>query len=199
MPKLKAINLSFNLMKQLGLQIGKKLRDEVFHITWLDLTMNDFDNDTQTVSTIVNGVKKQVKMIYVGLTVQGGQSEALARIMQPKRPPTSFSLNMRNSSLSPKAFDYLGRCMQSADFCLTALNLKFCYLGFDMIKKLADSLKYNKTVVKLDLSNNALTPRVGNYLLECIKPNQYLSEINFHGNRLNDDFAAELAVLLRDN
>ena len=72
MPKLKAINLSFNLMKQLGLQIGKKLRDEVFHITWLDLTMNDFDNDTQTVSTIVNGVKKQVKMIYVGLTVQGG-------------------------------------------------------------------------------------------------------------------------------
>ena len=89
--------------------------------------------------------------------------------------------------------------MQSNDFCLTALNLKFCYLGFDMIKKLADSLKYNKTVVKLDLSNNALTPRVGNYLLECIKPNAYLSEINFHGNRLSDEFAAELAILLKDN
>ena len=46
MPKLKAINLSMNLMKTLGLQIGKKLRDEVQHIQWLDVTMNDFDQDT---------------------------------------------------------------------------------------------------------------------------------------------------------
>ena len=56
-------------MRQLGLQIGKKLRDEVFHLTWIDLTMNEFDNDTQTVNTIVQGLKKQVKMIYIGLTV----------------------------------------------------------------------------------------------------------------------------------
>ena len=44
--KIKAINLSFNNLKTLALQIAKKLRDEVFHITWLDMTMNDFDNDT---------------------------------------------------------------------------------------------------------------------------------------------------------
>ena len=52
-PKIKALDLSFNHMRQLGLQIGKKLKDEVFHLTWLDLTMNDFDNDTQTVNTII--------------------------------------------------------------------------------------------------------------------------------------------------
>ena len=67
--KIKAINLSFNNLKTLALQIAKKLRDEVFHITWLDMTMNDFDNDTQTVNTLINGLKKQFKMIYVGLTV----------------------------------------------------------------------------------------------------------------------------------
>jgi len=44
--KIKAINLSFNNMKALALQIGKKMRDEVSHITWLDMTMNDFDNET---------------------------------------------------------------------------------------------------------------------------------------------------------
>ena len=44
--KIKAIDLSFNNMKALGMQIAKKLRDEVFHITWLDMTMNDFDRDT---------------------------------------------------------------------------------------------------------------------------------------------------------
>jgi len=45
-PKIKAINLSFNHLKQLALQIGKKMRDEVFHINWIDLTMNEFDNET---------------------------------------------------------------------------------------------------------------------------------------------------------
>lgn len=77
-----------------------------------------------------------------------------------------MSLNMRNSRLTTKCFDYMGKCMQSHDFNITALNLKFCFLSFDQIKKLSDSLKYNKTIIKLDLSNNALTPLVGNYLLE---------------------------------
>ena len=43
MTKIKAIDLSFNHMKQLGMQIGRKLRDEITHISWIDLTMNDFD------------------------------------------------------------------------------------------------------------------------------------------------------------
>ena len=51
--KIKAINLSFNSMKTLGLQIGKKMRDEVTHINWIDMTMNDFDNDTATVNMLV--------------------------------------------------------------------------------------------------------------------------------------------------
>ena len=27
----------------MGMQIGRKLRDEITHINWIDLTMNDFD------------------------------------------------------------------------------------------------------------------------------------------------------------
>ena len=41
--KIKCIDLSFNHLKALGMQIAKKLRDEVTHIQWLDMTMNDFD------------------------------------------------------------------------------------------------------------------------------------------------------------
>ena len=93
--------------------------------------MNDFDNDAQTVSMLVSGVKKQLKMIYVGLTVQGIQSDQLVRVMQPKKPATTMSLNMRNSRLSKNCFDYMSKCLQSADFCLTALNLKFCFLQFE--------------------------------------------------------------------
>ena len=88
------------------------MRDEVFHIQWIDLTMNDFDNETQTVSTIINAIKKQTKMIYVGLTVQGNQGDILARgFLTPQKPAYSKSINMRNSRLSLKVFDYMARCM----------------------------------------------------------------------------------------
>lgn len=36
--KVKCIDLSCNSLDRLGAQIGKKLRDEVAHIQWLDLT-----------------------------------------------------------------------------------------------------------------------------------------------------------------
>lgn len=38
--------------------IGKKLKDECSHITWLDLTQNDFDHDVPTIAMIINGLKK---------------------------------------------------------------------------------------------------------------------------------------------
>mmetsp|Transcript_26566 Transcript_26566/g.35531 ORF Transcript_26566/g.35531 Transcript_26566/m.35531 type:complete len:227 (+) Transcript_26566:460-1140(+) len=197
--KIKAIDLSFNNMKTLALQIAKKLKDEVMHITWLDMTMNDFDNETQTVSTLINGLKKQFKIIYVGLTVQNTQSDHLVRILQPRRPAISQSLNMRNSRLSKNCFDYLSKCMMAQEYNLTALNLKFCFLTFDQIKKLSDALRYNKTLVKLDLSNNGLCSPVANYLVDSLRVNIFVSEVNFHGNTLDDEFAFQLAELLQHN
>jgi len=82
---------------------------------------------------------------------------------------------------------------------LTALNLKFCFLNFDQIKKLADCLRFNKTLVKLDLSNNGLCSPVVNYLIEALRVNIYVSELNLHGNNLNDEFAVQFAELLGHN
>lgn len=36
--KITAINLSKNMFKKLALAIGRKLKEECVHITWLDLT-----------------------------------------------------------------------------------------------------------------------------------------------------------------
>ncbi len=110
-----------------------------------------------------------------------------------------MSINMRNSHLTKGCFDYLGKCMQSHDYNLTALNLKFCFLTFDQIKKLADSLRYNKTLCKLDLSNNGLVSPVVNYLVEALRVNIHISEINLHGNNLGDEFAVQFADLLDQN
>lgn len=100
---------------------------------------------------------------------------------------------MRNSKLSKLCFTYLGKCMISNDFNLTALNLKFCFLTFEQIKALSDALRFNKTLVKLDLSNNGLVSPVANYLVDALRVNIYISEVNFHGNTLDDVFAIQLA------
>ena len=40
------------------MMIGKKLKDEVTHIQWLDLTQNQFYNDNTANSTIITGLKR---------------------------------------------------------------------------------------------------------------------------------------------
>jgi Leucine-rich repeat (LRR) protein len=52
------VDLSNNLMKKLGMDIGKKLKDDCTHITWIDLTQNDFIYDGASVNMIINGLKK---------------------------------------------------------------------------------------------------------------------------------------------
>jgi hypothetical protein len=52
-------------MKKLGMEIGKKMKDECSHIQWIDLTQNDFDQDSATVMMIINGLKKQKELLYV--------------------------------------------------------------------------------------------------------------------------------------
>ena len=56
--KIRSIDLSKNCIKKLALQIGKKLRDEIFHIQWLDLTQNEFDTDVIAHAAIIQGLKK---------------------------------------------------------------------------------------------------------------------------------------------
>jgi hypothetical protein len=57
-------------MKKLGFDIGRKLKDECTHIQWIDLTQNNFDNDAPTTTMIINGLKKQKELFYVGLSAQ---------------------------------------------------------------------------------------------------------------------------------
>ena len=123
------VDLSQNLLKKLGLAIGKKLKDECNHITWIDLTQNDFDHDQATVTMIINGLKKQKELIYVGLTAEEAQVDQIVRLAQPKKP--AISLNIRNSKLGRSATDYLTKSLQNAETMLTGLSLKFCFLSFE--------------------------------------------------------------------
>ena len=51
------------------------------------------------------------------------------KLLMPRRP--ALNLNMRNSTLSKHAGDYLFKSISTPEYYLTSLNLRFCYLQFD--------------------------------------------------------------------
>ena len=56
---IKCIDLSKNeIGPKLGSAIGKKMKDEISHIQWLDLTQNEFYHDFGANSLIIQGLKK---------------------------------------------------------------------------------------------------------------------------------------------
>ncbi|CDW87985.1 UNKNOWN [Stylonychia lemnae] len=195
--KIRCIDLSKNNMVKLGGMIGKKLKDEVTHIQWIDLTQNDFFNDNPGNSLIVQGLKKQANLVYVGLTVQGSLSDQLAKMILPKKP--AFNLNMRNSTLTKGAADHISKAVSNNDYYLTSLSLKFCFISFEQLIELSNSLRFNKTLVKLDLSSNALKSCQVKFLLDSMMDNVCLTELNLASNFLDDEFAQDLSYVLENN
>lgn len=102
----------------------------------------------------------------------------------PKKP--AFNLNMRNTELNDIAMNHIIKAISNQEFYLTGLSLKFCYLTREQIINLASALRYNKCLVKLDLSNNGMVSYHARYILESLVDNTALSEISFAGNYLDD-------------
>jgi hypothetical protein len=90
------------------------------------------------------------------------------RLLVPKKPPTSFSINMRNSQVNKNSMDYLCKGLGNHEYHLTALSLKFCFLPFEFIVQLADALRFNKSLIKLDLSNNCLKACTAKHIVEAL-------------------------------
>lgn len=126
------VDLSQNHLKKTGMLIGKKLKDEVQHISWIDLTQNEFDQDTAAITTIIAGLKKQKEVNHIGLTCQEQIFDSLLKTMlAPKRPP--ISLNLRNSKLSKNSAEFLKKQLEHPEIRITALSLKFTFLEFEKL------------------------------------------------------------------
>jgi hypothetical protein len=57
--KVRSLDLSNNKIgPKLANQIGRALRDSCFHFTWIDLTQNEFYEDSVSIGIILTGLKK---------------------------------------------------------------------------------------------------------------------------------------------
>lgn len=94
---------------------------------------------------------------------------------------------------------YMANALSNQTYYITALSFKFCYLQFSDIMLLADGMKFNQSLVKLDMSNNAIKSCVIRFLLEALCDNYTLADWDVSGNFLDDEFAVDLAHLLEEN
>ena len=61
---------------------------------------------------------------------------------------------------------------------------------------MTNALRSTKNLVKLDLSNNGLKPKVVAFLLDALMTNNTVTDLNLHGNMLDDEFAVDLSHCL---
>lgn len=108
-------------------------------------------------------------------------------------------MNIRNSKLSKTSIDHLAKQLVNHETMLTALSFKYCFISFEHLFPISNALRMTKNLVKLDLSNNGLKSRPAAFVLDALIMNMSLTEINFHGNLLDNEFAVDLAHLLEKN
>lgn len=94
---------------------------------------------------------------------------------------------------------FIEQSLQSPSNHLISLNFQFCFLDSHCLHILSKGVAANRTLIKLDLSNNGLAPISGIYLTKSLADNITLHELNLAKNNLNDDFAGTLAETLRRN
>ena len=96
--------------------------------------------------------------------------------------------------------------LESKDHRLTCLNFDFCYIQPSELSMLCRSLQINRTLIKLNLSNNGFPNASGIMLCEVLKVrspltqnNVTLVDLNLSKNSLGDLFASALAKALETN
>lgn len=104
-----------------------------------------------------------------------------------------------DSKLTQASISSLYNLLTNANSYLTGLCLKYCFLDTRSVYFLSKALEVNRTLVKLDLSCNGLSPIMGVYIVRSLKNNVTLTDLNLSKNCLNDDFAEALADMLRVN
>jgi len=72
-------------------------------------------------------------------------------------------------------------------------------MEFEDIVALGDSIKFNKTLVKLDLSKNAFKSVSVKMFLEALEDNFCLAYLDLSGNHLDNEFAFDLSKVLEKN
>jgi len=204
--KIQSLDLSNNnIGKQGALALSKALKDNGGHLEWLDLSRNNFGDDYSAVNSICMGLKSQRSLHHFGLTVNTNDpkkadfslSEGPTKLLVTM--PSLRSIALVASKINHTEITTIYNVLTHQGNHVTGLSFRFCFLDTRSVYLLSKAIAINRTLVKLDLSNNGLSPITGVYIVKNLKNNITLTDLNLSKNGLNDDFAEALAETLTHN
>ncbi|CAG9323239.1 unnamed protein product [Blepharisma stoltei] len=198
--KIKRINLSNN---DLGRAFTSKfvdiLKAEDSHYEWIDVSSNPLSADSTAIINFSQALRKHPNLYHFSISVEGNSSEYIARAVVANKIITSVALP--HSKLTENCIETLctGLSSKRQVSNISALNFSHCFLGARQMLLLADMLKHNRTLVKLDLSYNGLISNVARYLADSLRFNSSLHILYLQYNDLDDIFCENLAESLKRN
>ncbi len=107
-------------------------------------------------------------------------------------------LGLPNSQITGSAMGMLCKEIGSKkNLCaLVALNLSATFLNPRQLLQLSEALKFNRSLVKLDLSSNGLDSTCGMYIVNAIPSNFALTHLHLAPTALLSVFVSDLLARL---
>ena len=116
-------------------------------------------------------VRKHQSLYHFSITVEGNPSEHIIKSALFNR--NIKSLGLPHSRVTNNAMEALFNGLKVAKLqpVLAALDLSHCFLEPRHVVLLANTIKHNRSLVKLDLSYNGFSSNVARFIAEALRFN----------------------------
>ncbi len=138
-------------------------------------------------------------LLFCRKKILNEKKEALIKLIGSKECAQLSSVALIDSHLTQECLAHLQKALLNPKCTLSALNLKYCFLDLRDINLLKNSITHNRSLVKLDLSSNALHSLEGRLVVMTLRENVFLVDVNLSKNLLGNEFAIALAEVLKIN
>eukprot|EP01012_Entosiphon_sulcatum_P022744 TRINITY_DN27735_c0_g1_i1.p1 TRINITY_DN27735_c0_g1~~TRINITY_DN27735_c0_g1_i1.p1 ORF type:complete len:1123 (+),score=337.23 TRINITY_DN27735_c0_g1_i1:119-3487(+) len=216
----KSLNLSSNTFTLSGVQHLARVLASNGTLLTLDLSSNRIGDDGAAL--LAQGLEQNTTLQclvlqHCGVTNRGVESflDALGVTKNSTLLHLYLEGNAVDLSLYQRVQDVLSQHSQPSGFkellsrlegndpSLTKLNFSDTekteqYLDDTSCRLLAIALLSNRTLTKLNVSNNKVGPEGARYLADMLEENTGLTELNLNNNHIGDDGARALSRALRD-
>jgi hypothetical protein len=196
-PSLKKINLSYNsLTKNSMKKILIALRANL-NIEYLDLRYNPFSLDELTCNNLFSVLKDNEVIEFFGISDSTKDSVFLKLLSYKNKNIKTLLLD--DSKYKPKNFEILKKNLIQKTCKLEILSMKFNTINITSAYYIEKSLKFNRSLLYLNLSSCGISDLSGSLIISSMDFNKNLTELDLSGNKISNLFCLRFSEILKSN
>jgi hypothetical protein len=196
-PSIKKINLSYNLLTKNSMKkIIIALRANT-NFEFLDFRYNPFSLDEYTCNNLCSTLKDNEVIEFFGISDSTKDSAAI-RLLSFKNKNIK-TLLLDDSKYKPKNFELLKRSLIQKTCKLEILSMKFNTINITSAYFIEKSLKFNKSLLYLNLSSCGISDLSSSLIISAMDFNKNLTELDLSANKISNLFCHRFSEVLKIN